>query len=752
MSYNPYGGNPYGPPPTYGGFPGSNGAPGMAPPPGLGPPPGMSSAPGMAPPPGVQQSNNAQANRQSGLPPNFQAPANLPNINFSAPVIRLGTIGGKTGGPDVGRKDNSAPTGGRQGLGMDRGYDQSRAAAREHMQSLVPPTNEEKLRTLFIHKIPDGIRGDEGIEMILNSVGKLRRWDVAASVLSDGKGAKFGFAQYEDADSFAIACDLLRDIEVPLKRQVPSESAPLEGDSFDGVEMVKLQVTIDPNSLKFIESYKEGRGDDGGAESRIKTAKETLKQVIRDLVYPKTASAADGEGDVSMGNSGDNVEVVNIPLAQDDELADIPAEMREVVAAEIAAFRERSNKRDLERLKREEEMEEMERNRNGPSRPSRLDSPPPSNSNNIPVGPRGMHTAPSGPRGHNGSRTTSFVNGGISNADMSIHREDDDTDADDEESYQRELSKQKSEEDKMYLEAERKWVNRERSRAAALEREKERELQDEETLERRIQEQLEREKSWDDDREAVRKNHLYYRDHAGWVKKRQIERADEQARDEADRRAEEDGRRREAADMERARGMADSFLDRQAQEMEQRQQAAASAPAPFKLSLGAAAQRAQAQRVAPQRRTVAEVEGLLDDEEQDSTTRRQLIPIQFEPTTAADKMTEEEISKAVRALAQEIPSEKDGLWNWSVQWDFLDDAIIRDKLRPFVEKKIVEYLGVQEEMLVEVVEEHLRKHGKPSELVEELAAALDDEAEDMVKKLWRMVIFFTESEKRGYPA
>ncbi|KAL0930668.1 u1 snrnp-associated protein [Colletotrichum truncatum] len=754
MSYNPYGGsgNPYGPPPSYGGFPGSNAAPGMAPPPGLGPPPGMSSAPGMAPPPGVQQSNNAQANRQSGLPPNFQAPANLPNINFSAPVIRLGTIGAKPGAPDAGRKENSTPTGGRPGLGMDRGFDQSRAAAREHMQSLVPPTNEEKLRTLFIHKIPEGAGGDEGIERLLYAVGKLRRWDAAASVLSDGKGSKFGFAQYEDPESFSTAAELLQDVKVPLKRQSPTEAPSSEDDTFEGVEMVQLQVTIDPNSIKYLESYKENRGDDSGAESRVQSAKEALKQVVRDLVYPKTATTTDGEGDVSMGNSGENVEVVNIPLAQDDELADIPAEMREVVAAEIAAFRERSNQRDMERLKREEEMEEMERTRNAPSRPSRLDSPPPSSSNNIPVGPRGMANAPSGPRGQNGTRTTSFVNGGISNAELSINREDEDTDADDEELYQRELSKQKSDEDKMYLEAERKWVNRERSRAAALEREKDREAQEEESFERRMQEQLEREKAWDDEREASRKNHLYYRDHAAWVKKRQIERADELARDEADRRAEEDERRREAADMEKARGMADSFLDQQAQEMEQRQQAAVSAPAPFKLSLGAAAQRSQAQRAAPQRRTVAEVEGLLDDEEQDNTAKRQLIPIQFEPTTAADKMTEEEISKAVRALAQEIPSEKEGLWNWTVQWDFLDDAIIREKLRPFVEKKIVEYLGVQEELLVEVVEEHLRKHGKPSDLVEELAPALDDEAEDMVKKLWRMVIFFTESEKRGYPA
>jgi hypothetical protein len=255
---------------------------------------------------------------------------------------------------------------------------------------------------------------------------------------------------------------------------------------------------------------------------------------------------------------------------------------------------------------------------------------------------------------------------------------------------------------------------------------------------------------------------------------------DEEARDDADRRAEHDERRREQAELERAQGMADSFLDRQAHEMEQRQADAASAPQPFKLSLGAAAQKAQASRAGAQRRTIAEVEGLLDDEEADAGAKRQLVPIQFEPTSATAGMSEEEISQAVRALAQEIPSEKEGLWSWDVKWDFMDDSVVRDRLRPFVEKKIVEYLGVQEEMLVEAVEDHLRSHGSASALVEELEGvssrrfsvydcgplsgskimltcvcefqALDDEAEDLVKKLWRMVIFFTECEKRGLPA
>jgi hypothetical protein len=217
-----------------------------------------------------------------------------------------------------------------------------------------------------------------------------------------------------------------------------------------------------------------------------------------------------------------------------------------------------------------------------------------------------------------------------------------------------------------------------------------------------------------------------------------------------DRRAEEDERRRAEVEMEHAKDMADSFLERQAEEME-REPAAPAAPQRVTISFGAAAQKA-AQRTAATRRTVAEVEGLLDDEEQDQTTKRQLVPIKFEPITDTKTMSEEDIQHAVRALAHEIPVDVAGLWAWDVKWDYLEESVIREKLRPFVEKKVVEYLGVQEQFLVDVVEEHLRKHQKPAELVETLSEALDEDAEDMVKKLWRMVIFFTESEKRGLPA
>lgn len=722
------------------------------------------SAPGMAPPPGVQQPNLAQANRPSGMPSNFQPPPNMPNINFNAPVIRLGTLSGKPSTPGApGRKDSETPTsaGPRAGLGMERSLDQARQAMRENLQSLVPPTKEEILRTIFIDGITQGVGGNQGIEQILAAAGKLRRWDRAVD--SSGKELQFGFAQFEDYESLWVASEIFSDVEVPTKKQTPSDTPAEDDETYDKIEKSQLQFLFDEKSKKFIEEYKENKPDEAGSEARLEAARDALKQTIKSMFYPPVRAGADADGDVTMGEAsaqnGENVEVVNIPLAQDDELADIPAEMRETVAAEIAAFRDRSIQRDMERLKKEEELEALERQRSGVPRHSRLASPPPSNTNNIPLGPRGVPNAPSGPKGLKSelgkdyNRSVNFVNGGVTNGAVTYNREDDDDPASDEELERRRIAKQKSEAEKAYLDAERRWLNREKSRTAALDREKGRDVTDEENAAARREEAFRWLQNFDDDAEATRKKEDYYKDRSAWMRDRAAKRGREIAADDADRQAEEQDRIKEEAEREQARGMADSFLERQAQEMEQRHpsRTGLSAPQPFKLSLGAAAQKAQAQRAAPQRKTIAEVEGLLEDEDEDAGTRRQLVPIKFEPTMAA-AMSDEERDQAVRALAQEIPNEKEGLWEWDVKWDYLDESVIREKLRPFVEKKLVEYLGVQEQLLIEVVEEHLRKHGKPEELVEELAEALDDEASALVKKLWRMVIFFTESEKRGLSA
>lgn len=502
-------------------------------------------------------------------------------------------------------------------------------------------------------------------------------------------------------------------------------------------------MVVDESTLTYLEQFEASRGerDPEELQARFNSARSNLQSVLSDLFHPasptqkEVISSLDREGDVEMkdGETPKDGEVVTIPITVEDELADIPPEMRENVAKEIAAFRERSNRRDIERLKREEEIESMERARNAGSRLSRLASPPVSapsgpagGANGIPLGPRdrGMPNAPAGPKNFgvqipkDYQKGVSFVNGGsINGANAYIDREDEDSDASDEELERRRQAKREAEQEKQFLDQERRWLNRERSRTAALEREKKRDKEEDGKLQAAHDEMDKRLREWNDDIEANRKTTEYYADRGAWLRSRAAFRAREASMDEADRAAEERERVRSAQREEQARGMADDFLARQAQELEARTPVP-SEPQRFKLSLGAAAQKAQA---ATTRRTVAEVEGLLEDEEEPATTtRRPLIPIKFDTVAEAAGLSDEERAQAARQLAAEIPTDKDGLWKWEIKWEFVDESVLSEQIKPFVEKKIVEYLGVQEQMLVDVVDEHVRQHGTPQELVEQL--------------------------------
>lgn len=479
---------------------------------------------------------------------------------------------------------------------------------------------------------------------------------------------------------------------------------------------------------------------------RLDHARSALQAVLADLEHPSAPtqqdemSGIDQDGDTAMANgemNGSSAEVVTIPITADDELSDIPAEMRETVAKEIAAFRDRSNRRDMERLKREEELESLERARNSGPRTSRLASPPPAapsgpagGANGIPVGPRdrGVPNAPAGPKAfgqqipRDYQKGVSFVNGtGVNGAGGGwIDREDEDSDASDEELERRKKAKRDAELEKLYLDQERRWLNRERSRTAAVEREKVRDGEEAGRTNDEKEAMAKRLREWNDDVESGRKAEEYYQDRSMWIRNRASFRSREAALDEADRGAENRERARTTQQHEQARGLADDFLARQAEEMEKTPRE----PARFKLSLGAAAQKAQA--ATQQKRTVAEVEGLLEDEEEaEAGTKRTLIPIQFDSAAEAAGLSEEERAQAVRQLAADIPTDKDGLWSWDVKWDFVDNSVITDQLKPFVEKKIMEYLGVQEQMLVDVVESHLQKRGGPQDLVSELEGVSD---------------------------
>jgi hypothetical protein len=657
------------------------------------------------------------------------------------------------------------------------------------MMALQPPTREEVARTIFIGGLGEGAPSDQDIETLLRCAGKLRRWTRARD--ADDKVCKFGFAEYEDVESLEAANEIYTDFSVPVFKNgaVVKDDETEEEGVLGGVQKMQLLVVVDQASKEYITEWMAKRKEDDNARQfRIDGCREDLRQCLTALAnsgsYAANGLNGDQDGDIPMGNvnGGDdfaaNADIVNIPLSTEDELSDIAPELRATVIEEIKAFRDRSNRRDLERMRREEELEQAERQRNG-GRINRLASPPPSGApsgpasaaNGIPVGPRdrgptGVVGAPAAPRAHRGVQMPSdYVNGvafvganGATNG-ISLNREDEDSEASDEELERRRQEKRNAELDKQYADAERRWLNRERTRAAAQSREKDREATESQAKERDAEAMRRKLSSWDDDEMASSRSELYYHDRATWARNRAAFRDREERLDEHDRmqeaRENADERRRKADAM----GMADDFMDQMSSELEARTAAAEQAPAGpagpgLKISLGSAAAKTKAAQAAaapqPPARRVADVEGLLDDEEDAAAAglkRPELKPLSDLSTAPTDP---EERAAARQQLAAEVPTDTQALFTFPLKRQYLTTTLVDDQIRPVVEKRVVEFLGVQEELLVETVVDGLKEGKEAKAIVGEVEGALDEEdAEALVKKVWRVVVFVVEEKARG---
>ncbi|KAG6764409.1 hypothetical protein POTOM_031877 [Populus tomentosa] len=95
----------------------------------------------------------------------------------------------------------------------------------------------------------------------------------------------------------------------------------------------------------------------------------------------------------------------------------------------------------------------------------------------------------------------------------------------------------------------------------------------------------------------------------------------------------------------------------------------------------------------------------------------------------------------VKQLIDMIPKTKEELFSYEINWDMYDKHELHERMRPWISKKITEFLGEEETTLVDYIMSSTQDHVKASQMLEMLQAILDDEAEIFVLKMWRTLIF-----------
>jgi len=135
-----------------------------------------------------------------------------------------------------------------------------------------------------------------------------------------------------------------------------------------------------------------------------------------------------------------------------------------------------------------------------------------------------------------------------------------------------------------------------------------------------------------------------------------------------------------------------------------------------------------------------------DSEDMSIRKKRKLMVLEHEVAKHDHQPKEEEPAVDAKARAQavidKIPTDKVGLFGYTIDWNVVDEhQIVETKMKIWVQKKIVEYLGEEEMTLIEYICKKLKEHTPPDQILELLSLVLEEEASDFVIRMWRMLIY-----------
>lgn len=109
----------------------------------------------------------------------------------------------------------------------------------------------------------------------------------------------------------------------------------------------------------------------------------------------------------------------------------------------------------------------------------------------------------------------------------------------------------------------------------------------------------------------------------------------------------------------------------------------------------------------------------------------------------------EEKRKQIKDLIEGIPTSREELFAYNIDWSLLEDTMIANRIRPWISKKISEYIGEEEVSLIDFICTRLKAHSDGMSILRDVAVVLDDDAEGFVVKMWRLLIYEIEAKRRG---
>lgn len=421
------------------------------------------------------------------------------------------------------------------------------------------PTTEEQNRTIFIGEVPDAL-DDFWLGQILKSSGEIASWVRLKDSL--GKPKQCALVEFESIAALSKAVKVLQEVVIP-GIEVEEGEAIEDDEALVARRPSQLRITYSDETKFEISEYNSSTSESAALKGdEIKKTAANIGEMLQNWLEPKSREEyklkymADHPDEAHETATFDFSRSL-APHLDDEELADIPAEQRAAVVKEIAAFRERANQRERERIEREEEVErkrlariQEEKIRN---REQQSASPMPG----VPTGPSRM-------------RVTSLSYSDPLEFSKSANYEEekeifghDGKPLTDEEIEERRKDAHEDDLEAQFIERERRYIREENLRLSNAERELRREREDKERYERNREILLKRYADWDDDEEAAKRSEEYYYDRAAWIRNRALFRSREA---EADARESELERRARGVDDSDAKGeeassLVNSFLD-----------------------------------------------------------------------------------------------------------------------------------------------------------------------------------------------